>query len=93
VFKSPRTNVFESDEGFSIEVLGRTGILYREGKRKLVVDSEILTGPSGMGIYSLSIAKWHQPYEVEVIDETKRKSIINNICRAFRFQGFEIAVI
>ena len=31
MFKIARTNVIESDAGFSVEVLGRTGLLYTEG--------------------------------------------------------------
>ena len=38
----------ESSDGFSVEVLGRTGLRYREGDRQMFVDSEALTGPSGM---------------------------------------------
>ena len=50
MFKEIRTNVVESDEGFSVEVLGRTGIKYTEGSKTLIVDSEVLLGPHGMMI-------------------------------------------
>jgi hypothetical protein len=36
--------------GFSVEVLGRTGLRYREAGRQMFVDSEVLTGPRGMGL-------------------------------------------
>ena len=52
MFKFTGPNIVESSDGFSVEVLGRTGLLYREGDRKMFVDSEVLMGPSGMGIYS-----------------------------------------
>jgi hypothetical protein len=42
MFKETRKNVVESDEGFSIEVLGRTGIKYTEGEKTMFVDSEVL---------------------------------------------------
>jgi hypothetical protein len=47
MFTIPRNNVIESDEGFSVEVLGRTGLLYTEGARSLQIDSEILLDRMG----------------------------------------------
>jgi len=93
MFKTPRPNLYESSEGFSVEILGRTGLCYREGDRKMFVDSEVLLGPSGMGVYKSSIKQWDPPHESENIDEIKRKQIIENIRKAFHFQGFEIEVI
>lgn len=93
MFKSPRPNLYESSEGFSVEVLGQTGLCYREGERKMFVDSEVLTGPSGMMVYGSSIARWDPPYDEENIDEAKRQQVIENIRKAFRFQCFEIQVI
>ena len=93
MFTKPRTNVIESDEGFSVEVLGRAGLLYIEGTKKLEVDSEVLAGPSGIVIYQNSIKSWGPPHNNELIDENKRNRIVDNIRRAFRFQGFEIQVL
>ena len=55
MFFRPRVNVVESDAGFSVEVLGRTGIRYREGDKSIFVDSEVLNGPSGMVVAGSSI--------------------------------------
>jgi hypothetical protein len=93
MFKIPRPNVIESDEGFSVEVLGRTGLLYTEGAKKLKVDSELLAGPSGLGIYRNSIKAWEPPHENELIEASQRDAIVDNIRRAFRFDGFEIQVL
>jgi len=93
MFKIPRNNVIESDEGFSVEVLGRTGLLYTEGSKKLYVDSEVLAGPSGLGIYKNPIKSWDIPQNDELIDKSKRDTIIDNIRRAFRFRGVEIEVL
>jgi hypothetical protein len=46
MFTSPRPNLCESSDGFSVEVLGRTGLRYCEGGRQMFVDSEVLSGPS-----------------------------------------------
>jgi hypothetical protein len=92
MFKIPRENVIESDEGFSVEVLGRTGVLYSQGEKTLKVDSEVLAGPSGLVIYTDSIVRWASPHESEPFDETTRRVVIENIRKAFRFRGLEIQV-
>lgn len=93
MFTSPRPNLFESSDGFSVEVLGRTGLCYREGKRTMFVDSEVLAGPSGMAVYRESLIRWDPPTETEAIGEAEQERILGNIRAAFRFQGFEIQVI
>ena len=93
MFKIPRVNVIESDEGFSVEVLGPTGLLYKEGAKTLHIESEYVIGPAGLGIYKDSIRAWDPPYDGSYIDKHKRDRIVDNICRAFRFRGFEIEVV
>jgi hypothetical protein len=44
--------------GQTVEVLGRTGLRYREADRQMFVDSEVLTGPSGMAVYKDTMQKW-----------------------------------
>ena len=93
MFTIPRNNVIEGDEGFSVEVLGRTGLLYTEGARSLQIDSEILAGPHGLVLYTNSIGGWVPPHDGEVVDEAQRAVIVDNIRRAFLFDGYEIEVI
>lgn len=93
VFDIPRPNVIKSDEGFSVEVLGMTGLLYTEGPRSLYVDSEVIAEPHGLMIYSSSIRVWNTPHAGEIIDKAGRDVIVENIRRAFRLRGFEIEVI
>ena len=93
MFKIPRVNVIESDSGFSVEVLGRVGVRYVENGKTMKIDSEILTGNSGLVIYSDSIKKWDAPNDTELVDEATRGRIIENIRNAFRFRGFEIEII
>jgi len=92
MFEIPRVNVIQSDEGFSVEVLGRTGLLYTEGSRSLHIDSEVLAGPSGLVIYTNSIRSWNPPHDNEAIDKSKRDAIVENVRRAFRFRGLEIEI-
>lgn len=92
MFTIPRINVIESSDGYSVEVLGRVGLLYSEGPRSMEVDSESPGGESGFAVYKSSIHKWNPPYDNETIDENKRNAIIENIRNAFRFRGLETEV-
>lgn len=92
-FQKPGPNLIVSDEGFSVQVLGRTGLLYTDGPREMRVDSELLMGPAGMGVYAESVVSWLPPYDNEVIDTITKQAIIENIRLAFRFDGFEIHVL
>lgn len=92
MFKEICKNVVESDEGFSIKVLGRTGIEYAEGEKSMFVDSEILSGPHGMMVRKKSIIKW-KGQNSEPVDDKKRDEIVENIRRAFLFWGFEIEIV
>jgi hypothetical protein len=93
MFTSPRPNLYDSFDGFSVEVLGRTGLRYRESGRQMFVDSEVLTGPSGMAVYKDTIQKWDPPDEKVSLTGPDRDRILNNIREVFRSQGFEIDVI
>jgi hypothetical protein len=94
MFVKPGPSVIQSDEGFSVEVLGFTkGLLYTEGPKTLHIESEMSVGPAGLVIYPSSIKSWDPLYDNEVIDEAKRATIVDNVRRAFRFEGFEIDVL
>jgi hypothetical protein len=93
MFSVPRVNVIESDAGFSVEVLGRTGLRYVEGAKVMRMDSEVLEGPSGLAIYSSSIKRWDPPHSAETIDEETKTRIVENIRAAFRFRGFDLEVL
>lgn len=72
MFTIPRVNVVESDAGFSVEVLGRTGMKYREGEKALSVDSEVLAPGKGLAIFSDSIKEWDAPHTTEPITPEKK---------------------
>lgn len=91
-FSIPRTNVIESDEGFSVEVLGPTGLRYIEPGRILWLDSEMLAGPAGLILYSGNM-KPEGSAETITLDSVDRDRIVENVRAAFRFRGFEIQVV
>lgn len=91
-YSKRQPSIIECDEGFSVQVLGREGLLYCEGERRLFVGSELSTGPSGLVIYTNSIKAWEPPFQQDEIDSSKKEQIIDNIRRAFRWTGYEIDV-
>jgi len=93
MFFVPRVNVVESDAGFSIEILGRTGMKYREGEKSLFVDSEVLVQGQGIAISSKSIREWDPPYTASPISPEKRDAIINNIRQAMEYQNEPLEVL
>ena len=92
MFFVPRVNVIASDEGFSVEVLGRTGLRYVEGNKAMRVGSEVLAAPAGIAVHPASITRWDPPHSDDVIDDATRERIVENIRRAFGFSGTEIEV-
>ncbi len=92
-FSAPRPNLIESDAGFSVEVLGRTGMLYAEGGRSLHIDSEVLAKPRAIGIWRDSIKRWDPPNEGDVLGSNDRTRIIENVRRAFEAMNQELDVI
>lgn len=82
-----------SDQGFSVTVLGRTGLRYVEGDKVLRIDSEVLAGPAGMAVYTRSIRTWDAPHDETPIDDTTRARVIENVRGAFKFWGSDIDVL
>jgi hypothetical protein len=92
-FSAPRPNLIQSDSGFSVEVLGRTGMRYVEGDRSMFVDSEVLAKPCAIALWRESIKRWDPPHDAEAVGPEDRSRIIENIQRAFESQGHELQVI
>jgi hypothetical protein len=95
VFSEPRTNVIESSDGFSVEVLqgGRMrAVRYSEGGHTLQIPAELMAGPSGLALYPDSVLRWESPSDDESINNANKERILNNIKEAFRFKGLDISV-
>jgi hypothetical protein len=84
-FSIPRLNLIECDKGYSVEILGPTGLKYSEPGRTLDLDSETLAGPSGIILYT-------QTGSFDGLSELEKERIINNVRAAFKFRGFDIEV-
>jgi hypothetical protein len=92
MFTILKPNVITSDEGFSVEIMGRTGIQYQDCNSIVAVDGEALAGPAGFMIYRESVRIIGPSKHME-IKEAERDVIIENIRRAFEFRGFDIEIL
>jgi hypothetical protein len=87
MFTVPRVNVIESDEGFSVQVLGRTGMRYREGGRSVLIDSEVLAPGKGIAVFVDSIKNWQTRDGEKPVTTQERKMIVARIEAAIAFKG------
>lgn len=93
MFHVPRVNVIESDAGFSIEILGRTGIEYRELDRVLFIESEILmTDVPTVAIWKDHIRTWKPPHANEQIGEEVRTEILKRISAALKWRNIQVEI-
>lgn len=93
MFTIPKVNMVSSDEGFSVEVLGRTGIVYREGDKAMFVDSEVLATGRGIAVFGNSIKGWRLPHEREQVTIAERQRILENIRRAIEFRKQPVEIL
>jgi hypothetical protein len=87
----PEPNLIESNAGFSVRVLGRTGLRYIEGDRSVWIDSEVLAKPGAVSLFKDSIKVW-EGEGAGPVSTADRDRIACNIKRAFKFCGYELQV-
>jgi hypothetical protein len=93
MFSIPRVNVVQSDEGFSIELLGRTGMEYREGDKIMHIESEVgMTEVPTLAIWKDWIRAWKPPHNTEQITEEKRMEILKRICAALKWRNVQVDI-
>jgi hypothetical protein len=90
-FSEPKPKVIESSAGFSVTVLGMTGMRYVEGHRSVRIDSEVLAKPGAIALFQDSIKVWESP-DASMVNDADRDRIIENIKRAFDACGYELRV-
>jgi len=84
-------NLYVSPEGYSVEIVGwMTGLIYREGSREMLIDSEMLVLPFLLCVYTHSISHWKPSYDAVPVTPEERKRIVENIRILFRSHGYEI---
>ena len=61
-------NIFKSKK-YKVKLEGRAGATYIEGKKKMRIDSEMLTGPTDIVIYTNRINSWEPPFDKEKLTD------------------------
>jgi biotin carboxyl carrier protein len=90
--------LFESDEGFSIEVVPKKSIIYfvyREGKRTAQMECQDSPLPGGRYLVEIrrkSIEFWETPEGRVPVGEAEKDTILENIRRAIAINGGELDV-
>jgi hypothetical protein len=90
-FSEPEPNVIESTAGFSLRVLGRTGMRYVEGNRSAFIDSEVLARPNAIALFKDSIKTWEGD-DAQPVSAADRERIVDNTKRAFEACGYDLEV-
>jgi hypothetical protein len=70
---------------FRIIPLGRSGLEYREGKKRMRINSEMLVSPDyDIVVESNSIDRWEPPHDLECITQEKKEEIRGNVEESLR---------
>ena len=88
---SPRVNLYVSDTGFSVEILGFVGMLYTEGDHAVHVDSEMLA-VRGFQIFPQRLVNWDPPHDQEVITAEARARIVAHIRAVLVWQNAKLDI-
>lgn len=91
-FSESEPNVITSTFGFSVRVLGRTGLRYIEGDHSVWIDSEVLATPRGIVMHAPSARVWEGP-EPREVSEAERERLVGNIKRAFAACDYDLEVL
>jgi hypothetical protein len=92
MFKFENGETTEINEGFSVHLIGRGKLRYKQGDKILFASFEFLTVEYDMVLYASSIKSWEPPYDSEKIDNKIRNTIIDNIRRVAVFNRFKLTV-
>ena len=79
-----------SDEGFSVAVVGRDRLVYREGERSMSVTVD--AGAKAYDIFVISIGRWDDD-PADSVSEQQRVRIAERIRRALESQGNQVSLL
>lgn len=85
-------NRVESDEGFSVEIVGRLVLAYFEGERKLLAAVEPAVNPTGFILYARTIKAWEPPFASEPLSHEDAERILARIEEAMAFRKLPVLV-
>lgn len=86
-----RTRV-ESDEGFTVELLGRVHLRYREGGRSILIGAERHADGMGYTVLSSPMGGWEAPHSSETLTDVEWQRVFRNVLAALEFLRMRIDV-
>jgi hypothetical protein len=75
---------------YKVKLKGRSGVEYSEGKKKIFIGSEFMSGSNGIVIYSDSLKAWQPPYDNEKLSINKIEKIKHNITEDLKGHGIPV---
>ncbi|GAC1479021.1 MAG: hypothetical protein NVS1B4_23220 [Gemmatimonadaceae bacterium] len=91
-FTKPTPSIVASDEGFSVQIVAPSHILYTERGTVWDVATEWLMGAPPIVVYQADITPISGADISEPLSPARRNEMVANIRRALRFDGIEIDV-
>ena len=82
--------MFFKSKGYKVKIKGRSGVIYEEGKRKLFISAEMMTGAIDLVIYVSSMQSWKAPFNGTLLTVDDKKRIKFNISQELKSKGLRI---
>ena len=77
-------------KAYKVKLKGRSGVEYSEGKKKIFIGSEFMSGSNGIVIYSDSLKAWQPPYENDELSIYEIERIKHNISEDLKGHGIPV---
>lgn len=75
---------------FKVKLHGRSGVIYEEGGKIVLIEAEMLAEEIDLVIYADSIKHWLPPHENELISQDEKKTIKKNVTTALEKKGLVV---
>ncbi len=85
-----RRNRILSDEGYSVEIIGRDTLVYQEGTRRMPITVEM--GLHGFAVLVDTVGRWEDSPDTLVEPQTQTQ-IVNRIKRALESQAEQVTLL
>ena len=82
--------MFFNSKKYKVSLRGRSGVIYKEGKRTMHIEAEMMVGPTDLVIYSDSLCCWQPPHEDDVLTVEDKQRIKENIIKELEKNGLNI---
>lgn len=81
-----------NDKGFEVDINHKFFLIYKEGPKKIQIESERVRGETDILIYEETIKTWKTPFENIPIEYVKKKEILENVKAALYFKNIRYEI-